>query len=881
VPGVVRYVGALAAVAVATAAQVLLHLPATDPFPYDTVLLALVLVAWFGGVYPALLVAVGGGLSTDYFLLRPRHSFAVHGGRELAGVAFYVGVAIGIVFLAAAIKSARRRAESAVDDLRDQVAVIDQAYDAVIVWDWNGPITFWNHGAARLYGVSRAEAVGQVSRELLATRVTGGFESVLETLERTGLWEGELERKAPDGRELVVQSRMTLVAGTRGAHVLEANRDLTERRLSQLALREAHDLLEARVRERAEKLTQANEALQVSEARFRLLVESVSDHAIFMLDAAGLIQTWNKGAERISGYQADELIGQHYGVFFSAEDRESGKPQKELDRAVNEGHADIAGWRVRKNGSRFWATGAAAVLRDEQGNTKGFATIARDSTAARRTDDLVRAVLDNTLDAIISIDAHGTISLFNQAAEATFGHQQSEVVGQNVNVLMPEPERSEPGGYFVGNRTIIGSAREVRGLRKDGSTFPMDLAVTEFEFDQEQYFVAIVRDSSVAKSRDERLRESQRLAAVGQLAGGVAHDFNNLLLVIRGYSAMILKRPLDEQAHAELTRIDEAAERAADLTRQLLAFSRQQILRPELVDANAVVEETVRLLGPELGEDIDLVSELDANLPPVLVDRAQLGQVITNLALNARDAMAAGGALTIRTASVELDEPEVSPQIDAVPGRFVRLQVTDTGSGMDAETRERIFEPFFSTKSGGSGLGLATVYGIVTQSGGQISLSTAPGRGTTFELYFPAAAGAGPIRPAPGEVTGLEGDETILLVEDEGPVRELVMELLESHGYTVLAAATPAEALEISGREQGRLDLLLTDVVMPGMNGRELAEQLLAKEPGLRVLFTSGYPADQLIRHGIAEAVAAFIEKPYLPDELALAVRQALDSPGR
>ena len=551
-PGAVRYAGALAAVAVATGGEVLMHRPATDPFPYQTVLVAVVVVAWFGGLYPALLAAVAGALSTEYFLLAPRHSFRVHGTDEIVGAVFYLAAAIGIVCLAAAIKAARQRAQSAVDDLQDQIAVIDQAYDAVLVWDWDGPITFWSRGAGRLYGFSRAEAVGQAGHELLRTRVSKGFEPVLEALGRTGVWEGELERKAADGRELLVESRMVLARESGRRRVVEASRDLTERRLSRLALREAHDLLEARVRERTEKLAQANEALQLSEAQFRLLVESVNDHAIFMLDADGLIQTWNKGAERISGYKADELIGKHYAVFFTVEDRESGKPQAELDQAVNEGHADIAGWRLRKSGMRFWATGAAAVLRDEQGNTKGFATITRDSTAARRNDDLVRAVLDNTLDAIVSIDAHGAITLFNRAGEAIFGRRQSDVIGQNVNVLMPEPEHSEHDEHLAsylrtGHRTVIGSAREVRGVRKDGSTFPMDLAVTEFEFDQEQYFVGIVRDISVTKSRDEQLRESQHLAAVGQLAGGVAHDFNNLLLVIRGYSSVIRKRPLDDQ----------------------------------------------------------------------------------------------------------------------------------------------------------------------------------------------------------------------------------------------------------------------------------------------------------------------------------------------
>ena len=378
---------------------------------------------------------------------------------------------------------------------------------------------------------------------------------------------------------------------------------------------------------------------------------------------------------------------------------------------------------------------------------------------------------------------------------------------------------------------------------------------------------------------EEELRQTQKMEAIGRLAAGIAHDFNNLLLVIRGYSAMLLKSLDDDKLRGHLHQIDSAAERAADFTRQLLAFSRQQVLHPEVIDPNGVVRETLELVSRMLGDDIKLEVELEPQPDPILVDRGQLGQVMLNLVVNARDAMEGGGRLAVRTANVEVGTAHAADHLDVVPGRYVLLQVTDSGPGMDEVTQSRAFDPFFTTKDGGTGLGLATVHGIVKQSGGHIWLYSEPGMGTTFKVYFPIADE--PVVPAaePGEVGSLEGSETILLVEDSELVRGLVAETLESFGYSMLVAASGPEALALAESHPGTIGLLLTDVVMPQMNGRELAERLLAKDPGLRVLFTSGYPADTLIRHGVEEARAAFIEKPYMPHELARKLREVLGQP--
>jgi two-component system, cell cycle sensor histidine kinase and response regulator CckA len=380
------------------------------------------------------------------------------------------------------------------------------------------------------------------------------------------------------------------------------------------------------------------------------------------------------------------------------------------------------------------------------------------------------------------------------------------------------------------------------------------------------------------RRHEESLRQAQRMEAVGQLAGGVAHDFNNLLLVIRGYSALLLSAGLDEELREHATQIDRAADQAANLTRQLLAYSRQQILRSETFDLNVIVQETMRMLERLIGEDVELRTSYADALPTVVVDRGQISQVILNLAVNARDAMPGGGALSVRTMFAELDEAYALEHPEVVAGPYVVLEMTDSGVGMDAATRERVFDPYFTTKETGNGLGLATVYGIVRQSGGHIWLYSEQGMGTTFKVYFPC--GAADVRaPRAQEPGSLDGSETLLVVEDAELVRNLVSRVLGSFGYEVLTATNGEEAIDVACSHPGTIDLVFTDVVMPGMNGRELAERLTEMRPGLKVLFSSGYPADTIVRQGIAAARVAFIQKPYVSIELAEKVRQVLDSP--
>jgi len=391
-------------------------------------------------------------------------------------------------------------------------------------------------------------------------------------------------------------------------------------------------------------------------------------------------------------------------------------------------------------------------------------------------------------------------------------------------------------------------------------------------------------DLRALRQSEVELRQAQKMDAVGKLAGGVAHDFNNMMTAVVGFSSIILERL--EDAHPLRRHVEEikrAGERASAMTHQLLAFSRKQVLQPRVLDLNTVIVEVEKLLQHLIGEDVELVSALEPELEPIEADPGQLEQVIMNLAINARDAMPAGGRLTFETANVELDEDDAFRR-QVEPGPCVLLAVSDTGVGMTPETIPQIFEPFFTTKEEGegTGLGLATVFGIVKQTGGDIRVESEPGRGTTFKIYLPQART--PLERLPSISAGTRpsrGSETILLVEDEELVRNLEREVLEQSGYTVLEAGSPSQALELADDHHGAIDLLLTDVVMPHLSGPELAEQLGAQRPTMKILYTSGYAANMIAQQGVLEPGTAFIPKPLTPTSLTHKVREVLDGPER
>ena len=501
-------------------------------------------------------------------------------------------------------------------------------------------------------------------------------------------------------------------------------------------------------------------------------------------------------------------------------------------------------------------------------------------------------VTQSARDAIISTDELGNITFWNRSAEATFGYTESEVLGRPIVNLIGESDRTAYKAALPhpnADDLTFGHIIEVTGMRKDGSRFPCEFSLAALHGSEGTAFTAVVRDvmerkqsQDQLKQRDEQLRQAQKMEAIGRLAGGVAHDFNNLLMAIRGYAEMIAQNlPEGDERRTDAEEILKASDRAAGLTRQLLAFSRREVITQQAVALDQLVQTMQAMLQRLIGPEIQIVTEIWPDLTPVLADSTQLEQILVNLVINSRDAMAKGGKITIELRNIELDKIGVAAHPGLQPGDYVEMSVSDTGSGMDAETMSRIFEPFFTTKGPGkgTGLGLATVYGIVQQNNGAIEVQSRIGHGTTFYIYLPRATDLGkpaPIRPGATS----SGDETILLVEDDDRVRALVSNMLRKNGYTVLLASAGDQALEIAARHRGRIHLLLTDVVMPGLNGRILSERLTAARPDTRVLYMSGYSDDAILRHGVRKAAAHFIQKPFSIDALSHKIRETLNAQG-
>ena len=497
-----------------------------------------------------------------------------------------------------------------------------------------------------------------------------------------------------------------------------------------------------------------------------------------------------------------------------------------------------------------------------------------------------RAIVEVAFDCIIMIDGRGIVTEFNPAAERTFGYSRAEAIGRELAELIVPPQLREAHRQALaryvasGEGTMIGKLLEMTAVRKDGTEFPVDLAISPVLWEGPLMMTGVIRDISGRKEAEAQLRQSQKMEAIGQLAGGVAHDFNNLLTAILGYSRLLADTidPADARAR-DLNEIIGAAERAAGLTRQLLAFSRKQILEPTLVDVNAIVDGMSGMLRRLIGEHIDVTLRLTPTPGLIRADPTQIQQILMNLAVNARDAMPDGGRLSIETANVALDATYAMEHTEVEPGDYVMLAVTDSGVGMSEETRRRLFEPFYTTKGlgRGTGLGLATVYGIVKQTGGHIWVYSEPGHGAAFKVYLPRVDGvvaAAPPAAAPGSV---DGTETVLLVEDEQGVRFLVRALLERSGYTVIDAESARDAIDAFDRCADAIDVLITDVIMPGGKGPALFERLSERRPSLKVLYMSGYTEDAVTRDGLLPPGIAFVQKPFNADEFLRKVRDALD----
>jgi PAS domain S-box-containing protein len=551
-----------------------------------------------------------------------------------------------------------------------------------------------------------------------------------------------------------------------------------------------------------------------------------------------------------------------------------------------------------------WQVSKFPIERDAGGHVSLICTFIRDITERKKAEQELREseetlskVVAAAQDAIIIMDTAGRIKLWNASAIRIFGYSADEVMGQNLHQLLTGVSQQ---GVTVpnlrefaqsGQGPMIGRMVELSAKRKTGEEFPIELSLAAVMLKGQWHAIGILRDITERKRAEverERLQtqltQAQKIESVGRLAGGVAHDFNNILGVILGHTELALEQvPSTEPLHMDLLEIQKAARRSADLTRQLLAFARRQTVSPQVLDLNITVEGMLRMLRRLLGEDLDLVWVPGESLWPVKLDPSQIDQVLANLCVNARDAITGVGKVTIETSNVTFDSANTPRCPGAGLGDWAMLAVSDTGCGMKPEVIEHIFEPFFTTKDvgRGTGLGLATVYGIVKQNNGFIDVSSQPGSGTMFRIYLPRHVGEVASKPAEAaSVPAPCGKETVLIVEDELAILRLSKRVLEVSGYCVLAAETPDQAIKLAREHVGEIQLLVTDVVMPEMNGRDLAGQVMSLHPEVRCLFMSGYTADVIARQGVLEEGVHFIQKPFAPKDLTAKVRQVIDAPG-
>ena len=512
-----------------------------------------------------------------------------------------------------------------------------------------------------------------------------------------------------------------------------------------------------------------------------------------------------------------------------------------------------------------------------------------DAARSERRGSTFERFLDLVPDAILVVGDDGSVVLANEQAEKLFGFEPGTLLGETVEALVPprfrEVHRDHRHAYFEQpGRRPMGAGIGLSAIRQDGTEFPVEISLAPVELDGRTMATAAIRDVSGRaegereKALQEQLGRARRLESVGQLAGGIAHDFNNILGVIMNYAEFVADElEPDSKAQEDVEEIRRAAERAAALTRQLLIFSRREVVKPEVLDLAKVVGELENLLRRALGERVEMSVGLARDLSAIEADPSQIEQVLVNLAVNARDAMPEGGRLLVEAENVDLDEEYTYMHPETEPGRYVRLKVSDTGVGMDGETIDRVFEPFFTTKSDGTGLGLATVYGIVTSAGGRVDVYSEPGFGTTVKIHLPASKGApsSPM-PSPAEEEGGTG-EVILVVEDEPDVRQMAERILAKGGYAVIGTSLGSDAIEICSDDVRTVDLLLTDVIMPEMLGTELVAKIRSTQPDLKVIYMSGYSHDVLAPQALTKnGRSAFIEKPFNARALLKAVRETL-----
>jgi PAS domain S-box-containing protein len=632
------------------------------------------------------------------------------------------------------------------------------------------------------------------------------------------------------------------------------------------------------------------------------LVQSVVDYAIYMVDPEGRVSSWNAGAERIKGYAAREIIGEHVSRFYTPEERAAGAPAKALQTARDEGRFTTEGWRLRKDGSRFWAMVVVDPIQ-VNGELIGFAKITRDVTeqrdaartaleAERRFRLLVQGVTDY---AIYMLDPTGVVSNWNAGAQLIKGYAAEEIVGQHFSRFYT-PEDVEAGVPSRALETARSAGRftaEGWRQRKDGSRFWASVVIDPIRDDDGELigFAKVTRDLTERRQAQleldrsqQALFQAQKMEAVGQLTGGLAHDFNNLLTGITGSLDLMSTRLAQgriNELERYITAAQGAASRAASLTHRLLAFSRQQTLEPKAVDANKLVAGMDELVRRTVGPSIGFETVLAAGLWPCLCDPNQLESAILNLCINARDAMPEGGRITVETANTWVDATAARER-GMPPGQYVAVCVSDNGTGMTPDVLAKVFDPFFTTKpiGKGTGLGLSMIYGFAKQSGGEVRLYSEVGQGTTAKIYLPRHHGTAEealeaeTREAPPRA---HAGETVLVVDDEPTVRMLIGDTLSELGYQAIEAADAASGLKVLESDV-EIDLLITDVGLPGgMNGKQMADTARAKRPKLKILFITGYAENAAITNGHLDPGMHVMSKPFAMEKLASRIRAIIE----
>jgi two-component system, cell cycle sensor histidine kinase and response regulator CckA len=867
-------------------------------------------------------------------------------------------------------RSAARRIEF-------QAQLLDQVGQAVVATDTDGVIRYWNTAAQSLFGWTAEEVTGQPLRHIVP--VDAGAERSAAALRSAADWTGELPVRRRDGTRILVGVTLSALRDSSGEVIgrIGISTDVTERREAENALRESEQRLRlfvdslpavmwttdrdlritsirgaglARLGDIAGRalglhisefaqapnlvrsaralegvpVTSETEwngrffdmhiepmrdpegvitgtvgiALDVTERRrsandaaqyFELLrtVVDAAPLAIIVVDEHSRVSLWNRAAERMFGWRSHEVLGSVLPHVPPEERAEFERARARVREAARPGK--IKGRRVTKDGRSLEVVVTAAAVPGPDGSYHGTIGIVEDLTQQRLSEELqqrLTAIIEASPDFVGTFDVARRTLFINRAGRELVGlAADCDVTGTSLEQLCTSATAEHleqiamPATLAEGTWTGEASLCTVAGAE----VFVWLTLVAHRRADGDLAFIsAVAQDIRERRLLEEQLRQSQKMEAVGRLAGGVAHDFNNLLTAIAGHTELLLEDlGADNDIRSDIEEVLRAVDRASTLTRQLLAFSRRQVLQPKLLDVNQVITDLGRLLRRLIGEDVEIRSSLAPEIARVRGDRGQVEQVVMNLVVNARDALPHGGIVELRTAALEIGDDSPEQRRGVVPGAYVEIAVSDNGVGMDEPLLRRIFEPFFTTKEQGkgTGLGLPTAYGIVAQSGGHILVDSQPGQGSTFRVLLPQASGDD-VADAPAEEVATSdgsGSETILLVEDEAAVRRLGCRILERKGYRVLEADSGPAAIRMFERMAPVITLLVTDVVMPGMSGSELARRLRSMKPSLRVLFTSGYTADAIEQQGGFETGTALLEKPFTPDALAQKVRDVLD----